>query len=179
MINDIVFQTKLLSFNASVEAARAGENGKGFAVVAEEVGNLARVSGEAATEISGMLDTSIQTVERIVHDTKVKVDKLLTEGKTKVEYGSAVARNCGEILEEIVTNVKVTSDMALEISNASVEQSQGISEITKAMGQLDVVTQDNSHTSQELSNVADNLNNNAVELEKVVSDLLKTVNGAA
>ena len=69
--------------------------------------------------------------------------------------------------------------MALEISNASVEQSQGISEITKAMGQLDVVTQDNSHTSQELSNVADNLNNNAVELEKVVSDLLKTVNGAA
>ncbi len=179
VINDIVFQTKLLSFNASVEAARAGENGKGFAVVAEEVGNLARVSGEAATEISGMLDTSIQTVERIVHDTKVKVDKLLTEGKTKVEYGSAVARNCGEILEEIVTNVKVTSDMALEISNASVEQSQGISEITKAMGQLDVVTQDNSHTSQELSNVADNLNNNAVELEKVVSDLLKTVNGAA
>ena len=116
VINDIVFQTKLLSFNASVEAARAGENGKGFAVVAEEVGNLARVSGEAATEISGMLDTSIQTVERIVHDTKVKVDKLLTEGKTKVEYGSAVARNCGEILEEIVTNVKVTSDMALELS---------------------------------------------------------------
>ena len=179
VINDIVFQTKLLSFNASVEAARAGENGKGFAVVAEEVGNLARVSGEAATEISGMLDNSIQTVERIVHDTKVKVDKLLTEGKTKVEYGNSVARNCGEILEEIVTNVKVTSDMALEISNASVEQSQGISEITKAMGQLDVVTQDNSHTSQELSNVADNLNNDAVELEKVVSDLLKTVNGAA
>lgn len=117
--------------------------------------------------------------KRIVHDTKVKVDKLLTEGKTKVEYGNSVARNCGEILEEIVTNVKVTSDMALDISNASVEQSQGISEITKAMGQLDVVTQDNSHTSQELSNVADNLNNDAVELEKVVSDLLKTVNGAA
>nr|BDT28358.1 methyl-accepting chemotaxis protein [Bacteriovorax sp. HI3] len=179
VINDIVFQTKLLSFNASVEAARAGENGKGFAVVAEEVGNLARVSGEAATEISGMLDNSIQTVERIVHDTKIKVDKLLTEGKTKVEYGSSVARDCGEILEEIVSNVKVTSDMALEISNASVEQSQGISEITKAMGQLDVVTQDNSHTSQELSNVADNLNNDAIELEKVVSDLLKTVNGAA
>ena len=51
IINDIVFQTKLLSFNASVEAARAGENGKGFAVVAEEVGNLASVSGKAANEI--------------------------------------------------------------------------------------------------------------------------------
>ncbi len=179
VINDIVFQTKLLSFNASVEAARAGENGKGFAVVAEEVGNLARVSGEAATEIGSMLGESIQTVERIVHDTKIKVDKLLSEGAAKVEFGSSVARDCGDILEEIVSNIKVTSEMALEISNASVEQAQGIGEITKAMGQLDIVTQDNTHTSQELSSVAENLNTDAVELEKVVSDLLKTVNGAA
>ena len=52
VINDIVFQTKLLSFNASVEAARAGEHGKGFAVVAEEVGNLAQMSGNAAQEIN-------------------------------------------------------------------------------------------------------------------------------
>lgn len=55
VINDIVFQTKLLSFNASVEAARAGEHGKGFAVVAEEVGNLAEMSGRSADEISSML----------------------------------------------------------------------------------------------------------------------------
>ena len=54
VINDIVFQTKLLSFNASIEAARAGEHGKGFAVVAEEVGNLASMSGKAAKEISEM-----------------------------------------------------------------------------------------------------------------------------
>lgn len=177
VINDIVFQTKLLSFNASVEAARAGENGKGFAVVAEEVGNLARVSGDAATEISSMLDESIKTVEKIVSETKVKVDRLLTEGKNKVEYGNEVARDCGVILSEIVENVKVTSEMASEISNASVEQAQGIAEITKAMGQLDLVTQDNSQTSQELSGVADNLNSNASELEQAVSSLLKTVNG--
>ena len=179
VINEIVFQTKLLSFNASVEAARAGENGKGFAVVAEEVGNLARVSGEAATDIGNMLEESIKTVEKIVSENKVKVDQLLTDGKSKVDYGNEVARDCGVILNEIVENVKTTSEMASEISNASVEQAQGIAEITKAMGQLDLVTQDNSQTSQELSGVADNLNNNASELEEAVSSLLKTVNGDA
>jgi methyl-accepting chemotaxis protein len=66
VINDIVFQTKLLSFNASVEAARAGEQGKGFAVVAEEVGNLATMSGKAAEEISSMLGDSMGKVELIV-----------------------------------------------------------------------------------------------------------------
>ncbi len=177
IINDIVFQTKLLSFNASVEAARAGEHGKGFAVVAEEVGNLANMSGGAATEISQMLSDSIKTVERIVSQTKMKVDKLMTEGKEKVDYGSEVAKECGEILNQIVDNIKVASDMAVEISNASAEQSQGIAEISKAMAQLDAVTQDNSQTSQELSQVADVLNNDATRLENSVTELLKTING--
>ncbi|RYF11734.1 MAG: hypothetical protein EOO40_02720, partial [Deltaproteobacteria bacterium] len=94
VINDIVFQTKLLSFNASVEAARAGEHGKGFAVVAEEVGNLAQMSGNAAKEIATMLDASITKVERIVQETRSRVDALVVEGKTKVEAGMKVAQTC-------------------------------------------------------------------------------------
>ena len=62
VINDIVFQTQLLSFNASIEAAKAGVHGKGFSVVAEEVGKLAVLSGTAASEISEILKESSKTI---------------------------------------------------------------------------------------------------------------------
>lgn len=81
VINDIVFQTKLLSFNASVEAARAGEHGKGFAVVAEEVGNLAQMSGNAAKEISTMLESSVKRVQTIVSQTQSGVESLAADSK--------------------------------------------------------------------------------------------------
>lgn len=98
VINDIVFQTKLLYFNASVEAARAGENGKGFAVVAEEVGSLAQMSGKAANEISTMLAESIHKVSSIVKDSQEQINKLLSDGSIKLEKGNTIAKECGEVL---------------------------------------------------------------------------------
>ena len=77
----IVFQTKLLSFNASVEAARAGEYGKGFSVVAEEVGNLAQMSGIAAKDISALLQSSVKKVEQIATESKTKIDRLVQNSK--------------------------------------------------------------------------------------------------
>jgi methyl-accepting chemotaxis protein len=177
VINDIVFQTKLLSFNASVEAARAGEQGKGFAVVAEEVGNLAKMSGDAATEISTMLEASTKRVENIVSQTKQKVEVLMAQGSDKVDQGVRVANECGEVLRDIVINVSTSAQMAGEISVASAEQTQGILEINKAMNQLDVVTHDNSQTSQELSQVATVLNNEAQRLDGAVKELLETIEG--
>ena len=102
IINDIVFQTKLLSFNASVEAARAGEHGKGFAVVAEEVGNLASMSGNAANEISEMLNESIKQVEGIVETTKSQVGDMTAASSRAMEDGKKVAEDCKKSLEEIL-----------------------------------------------------------------------------
>lgn len=177
VINDIVFQTKLLSFNASVEAARAGEHGKGFAVVAEEVGNLAAMSGSAALEIRKLLEESTRTVEEIVKNSKTKIGSLVLVGKEKVDTGKSVANECQLVLEEILTSVNSVSKMVTDISAASEEQSQGVREITKAIAQLDQVTQQNSVSSAESANAAGSLSIQAEELNGLVIELLATING--
>ena len=177
VINDIVFQTKLLSFNASVEAARAGENGKGFAVVAEEVGNLAAMSGAAAVEISSLLDRSIQQVETIVRNSKDKVGKLVAEGKASVDTGARVANECGVVLDEIVRSAANVSSSLSEISTASQEQAQGVQEVTKAVAQLDQVTQENSNTAAESAKAAGVLTEQSSMLSELVEDLVSAIEG--
>ncbi len=178
VINDIVFQTKLLSFNASVEAARAGEHGKGFAVVAEEVGNLAQMSGAAAKEISSMLDGSIKKVEEIVSETKNKVEHLIRNGKSKIEKGTDVAKRCSTVLDEMVVSVSEVNRMVGEIAIASQEQATGVQQINQAMGQLDQVTQQNASASQETANAAELLTNQSTQLHAIVSELVRTVEGS-
>lgn len=177
VINEIVFQTKLLSFNASVEAARAGEHGKGFAVVAEEVGNLAQMSGNAAKEITTMLSNSIKEVNGIVEKTTEKVEKLVEVGKDKISMGQSTAQRARDVLDKITENARSISSMVAEITHASKEQSQGIQEINKAISQLDQVTQQNSTVAQQSSNLAEGLKSEAEHLTEAVSSLLHFVEG--
>lgn len=179
VINDIVFQTKLLSFNASVEAARAGEHGKGFAVVAEEIGNLAQMSGTAANEIASMLDGSIKNVESIVSDMKSKIQGLTATGQEKVEFGVHTAQRCSKIFDQMLKGAQEVNAMIGEISTASKEQAQGIHEINKAMTELDQLTQKNSLMSHETSRFGERLETHHRAFEDHAESLHQFIGGQA
>ena len=178
VINEIVFQTKLLSFNASVEAARAGEYGKGFAVVAEEVGNLARMSGTASTEISSLLQESVKKVNETVAQTQIRVRAIVETSKKKMEVGVSTAAECHKSLEEIMKEVATVDTLVSEIAQSSEEQNFGIQEISRAMTQLGVVTQQNSKIAQDSSVAAEQLASQSGEVSEAVLDLTQVIDGA-
>jgi methyl-accepting chemotaxis protein len=147
VIDGIAFQTNILALNAAVEAARAGEQGRGFAVVAGEVRSLASRSAAAAKEIKQLIGESVETVEA----------------------GSTLVNGAGKTMQEIVTQVRRVSDLIGEISAASAEQSQGISQVGEAVTQLDQVTQQNAALVEESAAAADSLKHQAARLAEVVS----------
>ncbi|MBL7556545.1 MAG: bacteriohemerythrin [Bdellovibrionaceae bacterium] len=177
VINDIVFQTKLLSFNASVEAARAGENGKGFAVVAEEVGNLAQMSGNAAKEITTLLEDSLNRVQKIADESKTKIEAIMKQTQDKVQKGTTVAKSFESILNEIVEDAQRSSDLVSEITRASKEQANGVSEISKAINQLNQATQVNSMAAETSSSTAESLKKQSNDLRQEASNLRVAIEG--
>lgn len=148
VINDIVFQTKLLSFNASVEAARAGEMGKGFSVVAEEVGNLASMSGSASLEITDILEQSIVQVENILKRNQDAVKELVQENSSRANEGIKTAKECENVLVRIIDNVRKINFSISEVSSASEEQVHGINEITLAVDELNNTNGQTSELAQ-------------------------------
>jgi methyl-accepting chemotaxis protein len=177
VINDIVFQTKLLSFNASVEAARAGEQGKGFSVVAEEVGNLAEMSGNAASEIKSLLDDSIIKVNSIVLTTKVEVEKLVNAGKDKIQAGVKRAHECDSALNEINTTVSSVESLVSEVADASGEQSQGIDEVNKAMGLIDNAVNQNTAATKNVAESATSVLELSTSIKNISLELSILVSG--
>lgn len=174
VINEIVFQTKLLSFNASVEAARAGEYGKGFAVVAEEVGSLAQMSGSASKEISDMLDTSINSVKTMSENSNQRLQKVVTASKSKIDVGSQLAGECAESLDEIQKRVLTILETSQSIFQAASEQSKGIEEVSTAIVRIEKLAQQSMNMSKMTAEQSRVLSKQTNALNEI-SDVVQTV----
>ncbi len=168
VIDEIVFQTKLLSFNASVEAERAGEHGRGFAVVAQEVGNLAQLSGKAAVEISDIVKSSILSAESITK-----------RNKEKVLVGNKLVEDVASILDRVADKSHISSVSIGQIYSASKEQSLGLQQINTAVTTLDRNMHANTDVAKITAEVSGEVNTQAKNLTRIVNSLLRIFSGGS
>jgi len=152
VIDEIAFQTNLLALNAAVEAARAGQHGKGFAVVAEEVRNLAARSAKAARETAELIEGSVAITRN----------------------GTQVAVETEQALGNVVISISKVNDLVSEIAVATKEQSDGISQITQGLTQIDQVVHRNTATSEESTAAAQQLDRQAVQMQQLLAGIVVT-----
>ena len=147
VIDSIAFQTNILALNAAVEAARAGEQGRGFAVVATEVRSLAQRSAAAAKEIKGLISDSVE----------------------KVQSGTRLVDQAGHTMEDVVASIGRVAKIMNDIAAASHEQSSGIEQVSRAITQMDEVTQQNAALVEQAAAAAESLEEQARALTQSVS----------
>ena len=154
-IDEIAFQTNLLALNAAVEAARAGEAGAGFAVVADEVRNLAMRAAEAAKNTAELIEGNV----------------------VKVKEGSQLVLSTNSSFVKVMESSVKVGELISGISDASNDQSEGISQVNTAISEMDKVVQSNAANAEESASASEEMSAQAEQLRDFVGDLMMMVTG--
>lgn len=179
VINEIVFQTKLLSFNASVEAARAGEAGKGFSVVAEEVGQLAKMSGDAAVEIFRLISESSQKVESISKTSQEKSKQIVDKVNFLSESSRKSLEHTVQAFDTLEKDVQKITARLNEIARGTEEQTKGINEVSTTIARLEGSGQSVLTSSAEILELSEDVKSKIADFSEVSKKLSEMVKGQA
>jgi methyl-accepting chemotaxis protein len=168
VVNDIVFKTQLLSFNASIEAARAGQHGRGFAVVAEEVGNLANVSGDSAREIQSYL-----------HEGQKFVNEVAALIQQRVVEGHQVTKDVQMIFQKMVNFGQELKDGMQIMYESTREQETSLQQISISVGEINSTARKNQESAIQTSSQAIKLIKESEKLGAVSDGIVSLIDGSS
>lgn len=171
VIEDISFQTKAFSFNASIESERAGEHGKGFSVVSDEIGNLANSTTSSVKEIKSIVVGNTEKVNSIIETLNQIITDMVRETKEKVNLGNNYSEDSVVALDKIYSNSTELKNELNEIKNVIKEQNIAVGEIERSMSDINSISGENNLVAVQIDSNVGRLGKNINVLQAVSKEL--------